>query len=55
MHTRTTEAEHDYQVNQLALQYLIAWHRSTHGEDCHCVQDSAPAVEGMLATLAHKL
>lgn len=53
--TDRVKAEHDYQINQLALQYLIAWHRSTHGDDCHCVRDTAPAVEGILATLAHKL
>jgi hypothetical protein len=29
-------AEHDYRVNQLALQHLIAWHRDTHGPDCPC-------------------
>ena len=52
--TDRIKAEHDYRINQLALQYLIAWHRSTHGDGCRCVQDTAPAVEGMLATLAHK-
>jgi uncharacterized membrane protein len=53
--TDRVKAEHDYRINQLALQYLIAWHRGTHGDDCHCVQDTGPAVEDMLATLAHKL
>ena len=31
-------AEHDYRVNQLALQHLIAWHRDAHGPDCPCVR-----------------
>ncbi|GAA0711552.1 DUF1003 domain-containing protein [Dactylosporangium roseum] len=53
--TDRVKAEHDYQVNQLALQYLIAWHRTTHGDDCTCVRDTAPVVTGMLATLAQKL
>jgi uncharacterized membrane protein len=51
--TDRVKAEHDYRVNQLALQYLIAWHRDAHGNGCHCVRDTAPVVEGMLATLAH--
>jgi hypothetical protein len=37
-HRPDQKAEHDYRVNQLALQYLIAWHRDAHGETCHCVQ-----------------
>jgi uncharacterized membrane protein len=53
--TDRVKAEHDYQINQLALQYLIAWHHSTHGDDCHCVQDTKPAVEGLLTTLASNL
>jgi uncharacterized membrane protein len=53
--TDRVKAEHDYQINQLALQYLIAWHRSTHGDDCHCVHDTEPAVHGLLADLAHTL
>jgi uncharacterized membrane protein len=53
--TDRVKAEHDYQVNQLALQYLIAWHRGTHGEDCRCVQETGPAVEDLLAAVARKL
>jgi uncharacterized membrane protein len=53
--TDRIKAEHDYRVNQLALQYLIAWHRDTHGETCHCVQGAEPAVHGMLTTLARDL
>lgn len=53
--TDRIKAEHDYRVNQLALQYLIAWHRDTHGEACQCVQQAAPVVEGMLAALAKDL
>ena len=26
-------AEHDYRVNQFALQHPIAWHRDSHGPD----------------------
>jgi uncharacterized membrane protein len=50
--TDRVKAEHDYQVNQLALQYLIVWHRDAHGEDCGCVQHAEPVVRAMLATLA---
>jgi uncharacterized membrane protein len=53
--TDRIQAEHDYRVNQLALQYLIAWHRDTHGEACQCVQQAEPVVEGMLAALAKDL
>ena len=53
--TDRVKAEHDYQVNQLALQYLIVWHRDAHGEDCRCVQQAEPVVQAMLATLARNL
>ncbi|MBM2616293.1 DUF1003 domain-containing protein [Actinoplanes sp. LDG1-06] len=51
--TDRVKAEHDYQVNQLALQYLIAWHRDTHGDSCACVRDSGPAVQAALTAIAH--
>jgi hypothetical protein len=41
-------AEHDYRVNQLALQHLIARHRDTHGPDCPCVRQVGSAAEGLL-------
>ena len=53
--TDRVKAEHDYQVNQLALQYLIVWHRDTHGADCDCVRHAEPVVEGMLTALAREL
>ncbi len=53
--TDRVKAEHDYQVNQLALQYLIACHRDAHGDDCQCVKQSEPVVQAMLAALAHQL
>jgi uncharacterized membrane protein len=53
--TDRIKAEHDYRVNQLALQYLIAWHRDTHGVDCQCVEEAAPIVQGLLGALAHDL
>jgi uncharacterized membrane protein len=53
--TDRVEAEHDYRVNQLALQYLIAWHRDAHGETCHCVEQTEPVVQGMLTALAREL
>lgn len=53
--TDRVKAEHDYQVNQLALQYLIAWHRDTHGADCDCVRHVEPVVHGMLTALARDL
>jgi uncharacterized membrane protein len=33
-------AEHDYQVNKLALAYLAAWHDDAHGTTCRCVHES---------------
>ena len=53
--TDRVKAEHDYQVNQLALQYLIAWHRDAHGVNCDCVRQAQPIVAGMLTTLAKEL
>ena len=48
-------AEHDYRVNQLALQHLIAWHRDAHGPDCPCVRQVGPAAEGLLTELSRDL
>ena len=53
--TDRVKAEHDYQINQLALHYLIAWHSDAHGKDCQCVQQSKPVVENILAALARDL
>jgi uncharacterized membrane protein len=53
--TDRVKAEHDYRINQLALQYLITWHRDAHGADCQCVQQSEPVVQAMLATVARQL
>jgi uncharacterized membrane protein len=53
--TDRVKAEHDYRVNQLALQYLIARHRNTHGETCHCVEQAEPVVQNMLTALARDL
>jgi uncharacterized membrane protein len=50
--TDRVKAEHDYQVNQLALQYLIAWHRDAHGDRCGCVEESEPAVRAALDFIA---
>jgi uncharacterized membrane protein len=36
--TDRIKAEHDYQVNQTALQYLMILHHDAHGQDCHCVE-----------------
>jgi uncharacterized membrane protein len=47
------KAEHDFRVNQLALQYLFAWHRDAHGADCTCVRGVQAAVEEALDRLAH--
>jgi hypothetical protein len=48
-------AEHDYRVNQLALQHLIAWHRDSHGPGCPCVGQVGSAAEGLLAELSRDL
>jgi uncharacterized membrane protein len=34
--TDRIRAEHDYQVNQLALRYLEILHRDAHGQNCNC-------------------
>lgn len=49
--TDRIEAEHDYRVNQLALQYLITWHHDQHGQACQCVQEAQPIAESTLAGL----
>lgn len=36
--TDRIRAEHDYQVNQQALQYLIVLHQDAHGTGCDCAQ-----------------
>jgi uncharacterized membrane protein len=48
-------AEHDYRVNQVALQHLIAWHRDAHGPDCVCVRQLGPDAEGLLTELSRDL
>ena len=48
-------AEHDYRVNQLALQHLIAWHRDAHGPSCTCVQQLGPATDALLTEMSRDL
>ena len=48
-------AEHDYRVNQLALQHLIAWHRDAHAPDCPCVRRVGSDAEGLLTELSRDL
>jgi hypothetical protein len=43
------KAEHDYRVNQLALQFLIAWHRDAHPPGCECVRGLGSAANDALA------
>jgi uncharacterized membrane protein len=38
--TDRIRAEHDYEVNQTALQYLKVLHIDAHGPDCQCVGQS---------------
>ena len=40
--TDRIKAEHDYRVNQTALQYLMILHRDAHGKDCDCVERAGP-------------
>lgn len=49
------EAEHDFGVNRLALQYLFAWHRDAHGSECHCVTETGPEVDAVLASISQDL
>ena len=48
------KAEHDYAVNQLALQFLLAWHRDAHPPGCSCVKDLGPEAERVLDAFAHR-
>lgn len=48
------KAEHDYDVNQLALQFLLAWHRDAHAPDCSCVEDLGPEAERELAAMRRR-
>lgn len=45
------KAEHDYRINQLALQFLIAWHRDAHPAGCECVRGLGAAADEALAEL----
>jgi uncharacterized membrane protein len=49
--TDRIKAEHDYRVNQLALTYLIAWHRDAHGAECRCVEEIGDYAEQTLSDL----
>ena len=51
--TDRIKAEHDYGVNRLALTYLIAWHRDTHGTRCRCVEEIGSYAEDTLSRLGH--
>jgi len=53
--TDRIKAEHDYRVNQLALTYLIAWHRDAHGADCRCVEEIGTYAEATLRDLGRGL
>ena len=48
-------AEHDYRVNRLALQHLVAWHIDAHGPDCRCVGQVGSTAEGLLTELSRDL
>jgi hypothetical protein len=48
-------AEYDYRVNQLALTYLIAWHRDAHGADRRCVEKGGTCAEATPRDLGHDL
>ena len=48
-------AEHDYRVNRVALQHLIAWHRDAHGPACACVGQLKPDVDELLNELSRDL
>ncbi|HVX46775.1 MAG TPA: DUF1003 domain-containing protein [Mycobacteriales bacterium] len=48
-------AEHDYRVNQVALQHLVAWHADAHGEACDCVRRRRADVDRLLQELGADL
>ena len=48
-------AEHDYRVNQLALQHLMAWHRDAHGANCACVRQLGSASDALLTEMSRDL
>jgi uncharacterized membrane protein len=43
--TDRIRAEHDYEVNQTALQYLMVLHSDAHGPDCGCIGQSQRLAE----------
>jgi uncharacterized membrane protein len=43
--TDRIRAEHDYQVNQIALQYLKVLHTDAHGPDCECTERASRDAE----------
>jgi uncharacterized membrane protein len=47
--TDRIKAEHDYQINQKALQYLMILHNDAHGQHCDCVERATPGDEGVQA------
>lgn len=49
------KAEHDFRVNQLSLQFLIAWHRDAHPVGFECVSRLGPAADDALAELDREL
>lgn len=49
------KAEHDYQVNQISLQFLIAWHRDAHPAGCQCVRGLGAEAETALNELDREL
>lgn len=44
--TDRIQADHDHAVNQLALQYLITWHRDAHGPACVCMRQFTTSAQG---------
>jgi uncharacterized membrane protein len=48
--TDRIKAEHDYQINQTALQYLMILHHDAHGQDCDCIEQAGPVAGPATAT-----
>jgi len=45
--SRSTAAEHDYQINQTALKYLKVLHTDAHGTNCRCIEPAQGNAESL--------
>jgi hypothetical protein len=53
--TDRTKADHDYQVNQRVLTYLIAWQRDRRSPDRRCIEEIGTYAEATFTGPGHGL